>query len=142
VGWGAAGGALGAAGGGAFTSGLGIQSLLAKAIIGGIAGTTSAGVTTSLSNVAAHKTWYQGVLMSMGVGLGQGIVFAGLGAAAKSLAAMTVEDVQSSVETMVERVVAAATSQQGTGVLVVGGFFAVGGILTGGVLGVVRNQQR
>jgi large repetitive protein len=142
VGWGAAGGALGAAGGGALTSGLGIKSLLAKVIIGGIAGTTSAGVTASLSNVAAHKTWDQGVLMSMGIGLGQGILFLGLGAAAKSLAAMTVEDVQSGVETMVERVVAAATSQQGTGVLAVGGFFAVGGILIGGVLGVVRSQQR
>jgi thioesterase domain-containing protein len=78
----------------------------------------------------------------MGIGLGQGILFLGLGAAAKSLAAMTVEDVQSGVETMVERVVAAATSQQGTGVLAVGGFFAVGGILIGGVLGVVRSQQR
>jgi hypothetical protein len=142
VGWGAAGGALGAAGGGGLTSGLGIKSLLAKVIIGGIAGTTSAGITASLSNVAAHKTWDQGLLLSMGIGLGQGILFPGLGAAAKSLAAMTVEDVQSGVETMVARVVAAATTQQGAGVLIVGGFVAVGGILTGGVLGVVRSQQR
>lgn len=141
MGWGAAGGALGAAAGGAVTSGFGIQSLVLKAVINGVAGSVSAGVTNSLSNVAAHKTWYQGLLMSMGIGLGQGIAFTGLGAAAKSLAGTTVEEFQSGVETMVERVLTAAATQEGKGVLAVGGFFAVGAILTGGVLGVVKHEQ-
>ena len=150
VGWGAAGGALGAGFAQGPVLGFGITKFGAIVVINGIAGAASAGVTTILANVADHQPWYQGVLESMGIGFGESAVLAGIGEAiparfkdklSSKVSEETIQNLNSGVDTMVERVQAAARSQEGIGVLMVGGFFATAGILTGGVLGVLRKVE-
>jgi RHS repeat-associated protein len=158
VGWGAAGGALGAGlvqgplvGFGAAINEL---SSLAKfgAIVGinGVAGAASSGVTSILANVAAHEPWYQGVWESTVIGLGEGAVLAGLGEAvpesfkqkiSPKVSEETIQNLNSGFDTMVDRALAAARTQEGTAVLIVGGFFTVAAIFVGGVTGIVKSLQ-
>jgi len=105
------------------------------------AGGLSSGVTAILANVTDHNPWYQGVLESMGIGLGEGAVLAGLGEGLSKASKLTVQDLNSGIDTMVDRAVAAARTQEGTAVLMVGAFASVSGILVGGVLGVVKSQK-
>jgi RHS repeat-associated protein len=155
VGWGAVGGVLGAG----FAQGplVGFEAeigeLRALTQVGisvgvnGVAGAASSGVTSILANLADHQPWYEGVLMSIGIGFGEGVALTGLGEGskgAKEIAKVgeeTLQKLNSGIDTMVDRVLAAARTREGTGVLMVGGFFAVSGLLVGGVVGMVKAEQ-
>lgn len=165
VGWGAAGGALGAGlaqgpliGFGAAIDELGsVAKIGAIAAINGVAGADSSVVTSILANVAAHEPWYEGVWESTVIGLGEGAVLAGMGEAVSGLSEKyfkgfkgklslkvseeTIQHLNSGIDTMVDRALAAAKTQEGTAVLIVGGFFTVGAIFVGGVTGLVKSQQ-
>ena len=155
MGWGAAGGVLGAG----FAQGplvafeeaideLGALTQFGITVgVNGVAGAASSGVTSILSNLADHQPWYEGVLMSIGIGFGEGVALTALGEGikgAKEIAKVgeeTLQKLNSGIDTMVDRVLAAARTQEGTGVLMVGGFFTVAGLFVGGVTGMVKHEQ-
>jgi RHS repeat-associated protein len=155
VGWGAAGGAIGAGFAQAPLMGFGaaineLRALTQVAInvaVNGVAGAASSGVTAILSNLADHHPWYEGVLMSIGIGFGEGAVLTGLGEGIKggkeiaNVGEETLKKLNSGIDTMVDRALSAAKTQAGTGVLIVGGFFTVSGLLVGGVVGMVQHEQ-
>ncbi len=155
VGWGAAGGVLGAG----FAQGplvgfeeaideLGALTQFGITVgVNGVAGAASSGVTSILSNLADHQPWYEGVLMSIGIGFGEGVALTALGEGIKGAQEIakvgeeTLQKLNSGIDTMVDRVLAAARTQEGTGVLMVGGFFTVAGLFVGGVTGMVKHEQ-
>jgi RHS repeat-associated protein len=154
VGWGAVGGALGAgfagplAGFSASIEALGKLTQFGITVgVNGVAGAASSAVTSMLSNLADHQPWDQGVWMSIGIGLGEGVALTAFGEGIKGskeiakVGEETLQKLNSGIDTMVDRVLAAARTQEGTGVLMVGGFFTVAGLLVGGVAGMVKLQN-
>jgi hypothetical protein len=85
--------------------------------------------------------------MSIGIGFGEGAALTALGEGVKGskeiakVGEETLQKLNSGIDTMVDRVLAAARTQEGTGVLMVGGFFTVSGLLAGGVVGMVKHEQ-
>ncbi|MFL6292600.1 MAG: RHS repeat-associated core domain-containing protein [Thermoanaerobaculia bacterium] len=117
------------------TSGLAtsvLGKIATKAAIGGVSGLLSSDVSTVLTNVAQHQSWDQGLAKSSITGFAQG---AAIGAASGAwsektnlakMAGVSDQNVQQ-VSTMVERVQAAATTNDAKMIYITAAYFVVAG---------------
>jgi hypothetical protein len=153
VGWGALGGALS----GGITGLPSVSSLTTGVSAGGkfilnvavnaLAGGASAAFTNTMQNLADHNPWYQGLAAATALGIGEGALLSGIaqGVQARIGDSLTFEVSEKNigaVNSMLDRVQAAATTSDAYMCYGTAGFFIASGFLIGTTIGLTERGNQ